>query len=108
MNYNNAGDLRIIFLFFDARQKINYFAFCACIAGACSIGFSAKEMLRGIILLRARVEPRSICGEKANMTVKISSGSNYRHFNAAVVVDASEATSASGCGGRCHDAGRSR
>jgi len=48
-------------------------------------------MLRGIILLRARVEPALDAERKADMTVKDFIRHNYRHFNAAVVVDASEA-----------------
>jgi len=43
MNYNTAGVCEIILLFFDARQKINYFAFCVFIAGACSIGFRPRK-----------------------------------------------------------------
>src|SRR5882762_9576866 len=49
------------------------------------------EMLRGKYSGRLRVGPAIDAERKADMTVKDFIRHNYRHFNAAVVVDASEA-----------------
>src|SRR3984893_3700421 len=65
-------------------------AFCACIMGACSIGFRKGNAPRKIFW-QAPSGPAPDAERKADMTVKDFIRHNYRHFNAAVVVDASEA-----------------